>query len=300
MNLSTNRQGELSVLSEAALWGLFPVVTVLSEDKVAPLVALGFSTLFACIFFAVVLTLKKKWKELLQKSALSDILISTLLLGIIYYVLTFFALLHTSPGNASIIGVVEIFFSFLFFHVWRKEELVKWHVVGAIFMVIGVIIIFSPNFRQFQIGDLLILLATAIAPFGNFFQRRARTKVSSESILFIRTAISAAVILFMALLLGNSFSVRGLSDIWLLLIINGAVILGFSKILWIEGIHRISVMKANALATVAPPTTLIFAWLILQKAPTIYQLFSFVPIFIGVIFLSINKRVSKQEAEQHD
>ena len=69
------------------------------------------------------------------------------------------------------------------------EELVKWHVVGVLFMVIGVIIIFSPNFRQFQICDLLILL-DRIAPLANFFQRRARTKVSSESILFIRTAIS--------------------------------------------------------------------------------------------------------------
>ena len=61
MNLSDQRRGEIYVLLGAILWGLFPVLTVLSENKVAPLIALGFSTLFSCFFFGALITIRKKW-----------------------------------------------------------------------------------------------------------------------------------------------------------------------------------------------------------------------------------------------
>ena len=59
MNLSATTQEKLLVLSEGCPVGLFPVVTVLSEDKVAPLVALGFEHSLPADLFAVVLTLRK-------------------------------------------------------------------------------------------------------------------------------------------------------------------------------------------------------------------------------------------------
>jgi drug/metabolite transporter (DMT)-like permease len=70
---------------------------------------------------------------------------------------------------------------------------------------------------------------------------------------------------------------------------------GFVKMLWIEGIHRVSVVKANALTSTAPLFTLFFAWLILHNTPTIWQLSSFIPMFIGILLLGINKQPTKQE-----
>ena len=51
----------------------------------------------------------------------------------------------------------------------------------------------------------------------------------------------------------------------LFLVINGVLLLGVSKILWIEGIHRINVTKANALNSLGPLLTLLFAWLDVYK-----------------------------------
>lgn len=294
MTVSKEKKGELYVLLEASLWGLFPVVTVLTQAKLPSLIILGFGSLFSCFFFALVMTVRKKWHELTQRQALVDILLATGILGILFYILFIFGLKYTSPGNAGIIELTQIFFSYLFFHTWRKETVLKPHIIGAILVVIGVLIIFYPNVHGLHLGDVLILLAAGIAPFGNFFQRRARKYVSSETILFIRSLISSILIFLLAYLFHNTFSYANLRSVFVLVLINGVLLLGYSKILWIESIHRISVMKANALSSIAPLLTLFYAWILLHRSPTIYQIMAFVPIFIGVLFLSKKNKDLKE------
>ena len=93
----------------------------------------------------------------------------------------------------------------------------------------------------------------------------------------------------LAFLLGSqtSWSVAQKS-IWFLLI-NGFVVLGFSKILGLEGIHRISVTRAASIACFAPLFTLFFAYLILHQVPTIWQLSSIAPLLIGLVLLNYQK-----------
>jgi drug/metabolite transporter (DMT)-like permease len=287
---SKEKQGEAIIMSEALLWGLFPVITVLSLKSVPALLALAWSTLFATIFFALILFLKKGWSQLKNREVAKDILLATLILGILYYVLFFFGLNYTSPGNASIIALTEAFFSFCFFNVWHKEYVTSEHIVGAILMIVGGVIVLYPNVNKIQIGDLLILSAVIIAPLGNYFQRRARKSVSSEAILFVRSTLSMVVIFALAYFTKENFAEIGSGKVLVFLVINGFFLLGLSKLLWIEGIHRIGVMKANALNGLAPLVTLLFAWILLGSIPTKSQLLSFIPMFFGVVLLSMNKR----------
>ena len=241
---------------------------------------------FATIFFAVLLSIKKEWHELMTTSAYRDILLTTFIIGILCYIFSFFGLQHTSAGNASIITLTEIFFSFLFFHVLRKDYIPVQHTIGAVLVVCGAIIVLYPNIHSLQIGDLFILLAAFIAPLGNFFTQRARKKVSSETIMFIRSIITTLFILLLILIFRIDFSFSDLESSSLLLLINGIFLLGLSKIMWIEGIHRISVTKAGALGSMAPLLTLFYAWLLLKDIPTVWQLFSLIPMAFGVILLS--------------
>jgi drug/metabolite transporter (DMT)-like permease len=290
MKPDQERQGEFFILLQALLWSLFPVITILSYGFLPPLISFGWSTLFAALFFGGVLTLRHRWGEIRDRSSLRDILWATLFLGILYYGLVFFGLRYTSAGNASLIAATEMCFSFIFFHVWRKDFISPKHILGAIFMLIGVFIVLYPNTTKLHLGDLLILMATMIAPFGNYFQQRARERVSSEMILFVRSAVSTPIVLILACLLRERFSITDLKSSAALILINGLLLMGFSKILWVEGIHRISVTKSNALASIAPPLTLLFAWLILHNTPTLFQLLSVVPILFGMALLSMNKR----------
>lgn len=298
MKLTKEREGEVFIFIQAALWGLFPVLTILSYGKVSPLVSLAVSSLFASAFFAVILTLKKKWHELKNWPALKDSLWTTFFIGILYYLLFFFGLQYTSAGNAGIIALTEIFFSYLFFNIWKKDPLPLLHIAGAVLMVVGAIIVLYPNLHSFRLGDILMVIASALPPFGNFFARRARTKISSETIMFVRSIVSGVVVLLFAFIFNNTLSLTTLKDSFLFLFINGVLLLGLSKIMWIEGIHRISIVKANALGSVSPLLTLLFAWLFLRDIPTIWQLFSFIPMFLGVILLGMNNKAVNRPSQQ--
>lgn len=296
MELNQERKGDVIILAEAFLWGLFPVVTILTLQNVSSLISLAWSTLFAALLFAIVLTVRRNWKELKNKEAIGDILLTTLIIGVIYYICYFIGLRYTSAGNASLIAQTEIFFSFLFFNVWKKEQLSAMHIYGALLMVLGAVIVLYPNTKEFRIGDLLILGASCIAPLGNFFQRRARTKVPSEAILFIRSLVGAVVIFILAYLTGAGAPSSIPPKTFIFLIINGFFLLGISKLLWIEGIHRISVTKANALNSITPLLTLLFAWLLIGTVPSHLQLLAFIPLALGVVLLSRNGRKKSEEA----
>jgi drug/metabolite transporter (DMT)-like permease len=290
-SLNNERQGEVIIFLEAILWSLFPVVTVLSFKNVSTILALAWSTLFAALFFLLIIIVKKKWSQLVNRGAIRDILLATIILGILYYFFYFFGLRFTSPGNASLIALTEVFFSFLFFNVWRKEYISAFHIGGAVLMLVGAAIVLYPNVHKLQFGDLLIIISAVIAPLGNFFQRRARKQVDSEVILFIRSTISAIVIFILAYFTRQNFGSLDIKNFFLFLIINGFFLLGLSKYLWIEGIHRINVMKANALNGIGPLLTLFFSWLLLNTLPTGFQLVSFIPMFFGVILLSKNNEI---------
>jgi len=290
MQLKRERQGEFFILGSVTLWGLFPVITVLSYHTLSPLISLSLSSIFAALVFAAIVTKKKNWHEVGNLNALKNVLATSLLTGIIYYLLIFFGLQFTTPGNASIVALTEIFFSFLFFHVFRKEHIPGYHILGALFMIFGAGIVLVPNLKSFHPGDMLILFASAIAPFGNFFAQRARKQVASETIMLVRSTLSGVVILFLALLLHTPISITAIEGSLFFLLINGFLLFGLSKVLWLDGIHRISVPKANSLGSMAPLLTLFFAWLILKQAPTLYQLLAIFPILVGVSLLSKQSR----------
>lgn len=287
MKLSEERRGESYIILEAVLWGLFPVISILSFSSVSPLVSLGWSALVASGVFACLLTVRGTWKDVVNAGALPDILFTTFFIGILYYVFFFFGLQHTSAGNASIVALAEIFFSFCLFNLWRKEHFPQAHVFGALFMLVGACIVLYPSMHSLQRGDFFILAATFVSPFGNFFQRRARARVSSESIMFLRSLLSVPVIFALSFFLGiNPFGAHVDASALLLIGISGVFLLGLSKLLWIEAIHRISVTKANALSSLSPFIALVFAYILLHDIPTLYQLSALIPILLGIWLLA--------------
>lgn len=146
-------------------------------------------------------------------------------------------------------------------------------------------VILLPNVHSINKGDMLVVLAVLIAPLGNFFQRRARTRVSSETIMFTRSIVSTVFLFGLIYITQGTLHLEKVSSSLLFLVINGVLLLGVSKILWIEGIHRINVTKANALNSLGPLLTLLFAWFLLGEHPQLLQIAAFIPMFFGIILL---------------
>lgn len=284
--LTEQQKGEWYVTSAALLGGFFPIVIVVTYATVSSLISLAWSTLFATALFAILLTYRARWTELKNPAVWKHGFFSALFIGVLFYAFYFGGLEHTTPGNASIIVLLQVFTSFLFFTVYRKEYLSSEYKVGAILMLVGALIILGPNFRGVNIGDFLILGATVFAPIGNFFQQEGRKVASTETVMFLRSAFSTATFFLTINLWGISAGVEDFRVALPYLLLNGIVLLGFEKMLWIEGIHRISVTKATALVSITPFVTLIFAWPILHQAPTLWQLLSLMPFILGTLLLT--------------
>lgn len=280
------RTGELYILAETILWAFFPIVTTLAYNSMPPLLTLAWSTLFSGLFFVPLILYRKSWSELKDRNLWRYVAGIVLFIGVLFYGLYFIGLESTTPGNASILAVFEVFTSFVFFVSFRKENFSREYSVGALLMILGAVIVLLPNFSGFNKGDFLILLATFCAPLGNLFQQKAKTVASSEIILFLRNTLSALVLFGISLVLGHTQQSEPFLKSLPFLLLNGFCILGLSKLFWIEGISRISVTKASALSSTAPFLTLIAAWVIFKQAPTVFQVTALVPLALGVLFLT--------------
>jgi drug/metabolite transporter (DMT)-like permease len=250
-----------------------------------PIFTASISTLFAALFFAVIVTVRKQWHQV-RFAPWKYILWTTFFIGILFYGLLFGGMKFTTAGNAGIVALMEIFFAFVIFSLFLKKESRDWsHILGATLMVGGALFILFPGEVRMNWGDGLILLATFFAPFGNHFQQKARKKVSTPFLLFFRSIFSSIFLFGFAYFIGEKLSYNMVEVSLLFLFINGFLLLGLSTIFWVEAIHHIRVSKAISLHTFAPALTLVFAYFFLQEVPTAWQIVGFVPIIAGSFFI---------------
>jgi len=283
--MTKEREGELLMGGLSILESWFPILSIVAISHIGALHTYAFS-LFISLFFFVFLMLKKDlFNELKNRDAYKDLLLTS------FYITTLFALMFigmqfTTAGNMSVIIFTQLFFSFLYFNVIKKEKIDFTHSVGAFIMGTGAIIILIPDDLTFNKGDLIILLAAAIAPIANFYSKRARKYCSSVTILGFRTIIALPIIAILAWTIEPKISQEALQNALPYLLIIGLVIFGISKILWMEALHRISITKVSAMIAFVPPMTLFFAFIYLDELPEFVQMLGIFPILIGGYLLT--------------
>jgi len=285
-NFFARKKGETLNILGFGLWSLFPIFAKLSFQNLPVLFTASGMAFFAALFFIVVVSVQRKWHELRNTAALQDIFRGTLLIGVLYYSLVFWGLKHTSAGNAAIIGLLEILFTFLLFGIWRKEQHRAVHMLGAGLMVLGAAVVLFPGKIDLHQGDLIILLASLVPPLGNFYQQQARKKVSAGVVMLGRSALSFILLFGLSFWLETPPSFGNFQAGLPYLIVAGIGLFGISKILYIESLSAISVPRAIALTAIAPAFTLLFAYLFLTEIPNLGQILGLLPIAIGAFFIT--------------
>lgn len=281
MKLTETHKGEIYAISSYFLGAFFPIISILTFSTLTPLHSYGLSVLISTVFFAIMVTVKKKWSDFKKYEAIKYSLASALILSIVFYILIFIGLKHTTAGNAGIVFLMEIFFSYVIFGAFMKESYKIHQIIGALTMVIGAVIILFPGEIKINTGDILILLATMIAPFGNYFQQKARNLISAEYHLLVRDLAAAVVVIPLAYIIEGKIGIGQINASLFFIIINGLLLLGAAKIFWIEAIHRLPVAKTVSFGPVTPAITLTFAYFILGEIPTLWQFAGLIPIAFG-------------------
>ncbi|MBR9882862.1 MAG: DMT family transporter [Oceanospirillales bacterium] len=264
------------------MWGLLPVVSKQAYASIPVLVCAALSALVTALFFAAWLTLRGEWRELLCKEALASSLISGIGIGVLYYGLVFWGQSMVPASTTSVLLLMEVFFSMLLLRLMGHERLSRRQGVGGAVKVLGAVLVLAPDSLSFiGKGELILLVAVAIPPFANFHMQKARKLVGVGSILFLRSCISCAVLWLMALSFETLPSVTDMMSAAPWVLINGLLILGVSKILWVEAIHRIPISKAVSMNSISPLVTLAVAYWLLDERADWYQWLGCIPLSLG-------------------
>ncbi|MEN8188973.1 MAG: DMT family transporter [Thermodesulfobacteriota bacterium] len=261
------RQGELLLVAFSFLESWFPIISAFAVALVGAVYSYAFTVLIAAAVFMTIVCWRGKLHELCKRSAWPDLLLTSFFITLMFG-LIFIGVKYTTSGNVAVIIMMQLFFSFLYFNVLGSEKLFNKQVYGALAMGCGAVAILFPDELLFNRGDILVLAAAAVAPLANYFQKRARTKVSSVTILGFRSMAAFPVLLFIGYLFEPTPTLAALRGAAVFLLINGVLLMGVSKILWLEAIHRISITKACAMCAFIPLFTIVLAFFLRDELVT--------------------------------
>lgn len=263
----------------------FPILSIIALSYIGALHTYALSLLVSLVFFLVIMVKKNLFLELKNRAAYKDLLLTSFWITTLF-LLVFIGIQFTTAGNMSVIIFLQLFFSYLYFNILGKEKMSLTHSVGAMIMGVGAIIILFPSDLNFNKGDMIILLATSIAPVANLYSKRARLFCSSETVLGVRTFVALPVISLLAWFIEPEINFENLQKALPYVLLIGLLVFGLSKILWMEALHRISITKISAMIALVPPMTLFFAYVYLDEVPEIRQIVGIIPILIGGYLLT--------------
>jgi len=283
--MTKEREGELLMLGLALLESWFPILSIVSMSYIGALHTYAFSLVIALVFFIGIMAKRNRFVELKNKEAYKDLFLTSFWITTLF-TLVFIGMRYTTAGNMAVIIFLQLLFAYLYFNVFGKEKMDTLHLVGALIMGVGALIILIPDEMTFNKGDLLILAGAITAPFANLYQKRARTFCSSETILGFRTVVGLPFIALLAWAYEPTIQYENFIHALPYLLFIGIVIYVISKIMWIEALHRISITKVSAMMGLVPMMTLLFAYLYLHEIPQLRQILGIIPILVGGYLLT--------------
>lgn len=282
--ISQETVGILFIISQVALYGLFPLVINTSVKLMPPILFAGLSITLASIFLFIYTVVTKNLSQIFNKKALLYMLGVTLLIIILPSIFIFLGTKVTSGINTTILLQTEVFFTFIFVGLFFHEKITVKRVIGALIIVIGTTVILYNGTFVFNWGDLLIIAGVFFYPFGNMAAKKALQIVPSTVILFFRSFLGGISLIIISILFENSlyFIVPSIQNYILFIALNGVVIMFISKVLWYEGLKRIDITKAIPIAMSFPAFSILFLYIFVQEMPTIYQWSGLLLTMIGV------------------
>jgi len=288
MKISREVKGELFMGAEVLTWAFFPIFVKISSGVLPVFFFTGISMIIAGITTLVIIFFKKNsfnfhslpWQYMAS---------SIFFLGIVFFPMLIFAGQHTTAGNMAILGQNEVLFSFLFFGFLGIDKVNKERIFGVGFILLGVILVLIKDFSwTLNVYDFFIIGICMLTPFANYFQQKVVRKVPPAIYLCIRSFIAGFFLLALSLLIEDIPVLKFLH--WKLLILNGIITFGISKIFWLEAIKRIDVSKALALSSTYPIITICIAFFYLDEMTSFNQIAGLFAIILGVYLITHHER----------
>ena len=278
--MTREREGEFLMLGLSVLEAWFPILSIVAMSYVGALHTYMYSLVIAFFFYMAIMYKRGRFKELKNRAAYKDLLLTTFWITFIF-TLIFIGLRYTTAGNMAVIIFLQVGFSYLYFNVLGKEKMDTIHLIGAVIMGVGALVILFPADFAFNKGDWLILISAAAAPIVNLYQKRAREYCSAETILGFRTIVGFPFVALLAYFLEPAVSYEDFMSALPYMFLIAIGIYVAAKIMWIEALNRLTITKLSAMLALLPVFTLIFAYLYLDEVPELRQIMGIIPVLVG-------------------
>lgn len=278
------RLGELFIVLQAVLWGLFPVLA--TKSNLPALYMAGICNILSVLILGpLAFTKPIKWDKV-NRGTLANLLITTVVLGFGFTALVFMANQNSDPVTISILLLGEVPATFLILALTGHEKLSFRQMFGGLLVVFSsILVILKGNFVSAS-SDVLVILAVISAPLANHYGKVLGRTLTSPQILAFRNFFGGIMLFGLSLLLEPSPSKSEIISALPYLLPNAILVFGVSKVLWLEGIFRIPIGKAISLGSIFPVVTMIGAYLMIGSEPDLRQIFAIFPGLIGVYLVT--------------
>lgn len=199
----------------------------------------------------------------------------------------------TTAANAIILQCTAPLWLYLYYVICGKKITGR-ELIPRLFILVGIIVIFSASAGGNLWGDLLALSnGVAYAVVQHFMDKEY--PVSDNSIIGLNNIILCLVILvlFPAQLDFSGLSTTG----WLGLIFLGVFQIGVSYLVFFKGVRMISALKASMVSLLEPILNPIFVFFFVGEIPSVNSLIGFGIILFGIALTMIPAKTGRQIEE---
>ncbi len=169
-----------------------------------------------------------------------------------------------------------------------KDPISKANWIGLTFIVVGTLALAFIQ-RHIMRGDGLGLLAGILYAVGSALGRKVVNKISTSSFVFIRNLVGGIVFFWIAVILygAHHFSDAFSADLWLVMILYGALVVVLGQMTWFRAVGRLSSGVVSAWSTLTPVLGILFAYLLVGEVPDMCQWIAAVIIVGGLTVTQI-------------
>lgn len=152
---------------------------------------------------------------------------------------------------------------------------------------------FIRNFTNFQ-GELFALGAAFLWAVSAVLYKTLGKSIRPLELNLIKAVVGFILLASTSLLIAESFN--SLSPMaTLALAVSGAVGIGFGDTMFYEAINRLGAQRTLLVCTLAPPLTVILAWIFLRESLTFYSWIGILITTLGVAWVVTEKNKSDPE-----
>ena len=202
--------------------------------------------------------------------------------------LNYIAVEFIDPGTASMLGKTGVIISLLLGVFWLRERLTRLQAIGAVFAVIGAVIIsFHPG-DVMQVGSLMILTSSFLYSLHTALVKRYGQEMDFVKFFFHRLLFTASF-LFLFAMVGRELVLPPDTQTWLVLLVAGTVDVVISRTLYYQTLRMFTMSVHTIILTLSPVVSIIISLFLFGTFPGPQELAGGVLILIGVFAVTRGK-----------